>query len=263
MVSKTEGGLRGKGMDGRLAGQTHETESERARTADLLRLTPAGYKSVLDAGAREGYYSRLLMERFETVTALDMNPLNPRNMEGIRCVQGDLTRLPFPDNSFDVVFCSEVLEHVPKIERACSEIVRVTRHEALIGVPYRQDIRLGRTSCGSCHRTNPPWGHVNSFDEKRLEKLFTPLRVVEQSFVWTNDEHTSALAAWLMDRGGNPWGVYDSQEPCGHCGAKLSPPPSRSTLQRLSAASASALNRVQSWFTKPHANWIHLVLKKK
>ena len=55
MGSRTEGGLRENRMDGALAGQTNETESERARTADLMRLTTVGYKSVLDAGAREGY----------------------------------------------------------------------------------------------------------------------------------------------------------------------------------------------------------------
>jgi len=71
------------------------------------------------------------------------------------------------------------------------------------------------------------------------------------------------LASWLMDRGGNPWGVYDSQEPCGDCGAKLSPPTSRTASQRLSAASAAALNTIQRWFTKPHANWIHLAFEKQ
>ena len=30
-----------------------------------------------------------------------------------RVVQGTLDRIPFPDESFDVVFSSEVLEHVP------------------------------------------------------------------------------------------------------------------------------------------------------
>jgi len=44
---------------------------------------------------------------------------------------------------------------------------------------------------------------------------------------------------------------------------KLSPPVSRSALQRLSAASPAALNTIQEWFTKPHANWIHLTFEKQ
>lgn len=252
-----------KGMDGQLFDQGHSSESERARTADLMRMTPAGYRSVLDAGAREGYYSRLLSERFEEVTALDLNPLQAGWGNGVRCVQGDLTRLPFPDNSFDVVFCSEVIEHVPAVEKACSEIARVARHEILVGVPYRQDTRVGRTTCAKCGRNNPPWGHVNSFDEKRLEKLFHPLRVVQRSYVWTNRERTSFLASRMMDLAGNPWGVYDSQEPCGHCGAKLSPPTKRTAFQRLCGGSAFALNRIQQQFIKPRAAWIHLLLKKE
>jgi SAM-dependent methyltransferase len=250
-------------MGGPMVDQTHESEGERARTADLMRLTPTGYGSVLDAGARDGYYSRLLSGRFVAVTALDVNPLNPGRLNGIRCVQGDLTQLPFTDNSFDVVFCSEVLEHIPGVDKACSEIVRVTRNEAVIAVPYRQDTRVGRTTCGSCGRANPPWGHVNSFDEERLAQLFHPLRAVRWSYVWTNQEHTNAVASWLMDRGGNPWGAYNSQEPCGHCGAKLYPPAARSALQRLCGTAAFALNLIQGWFTKPHANWIHLVFQKE
>ena len=246
-----------------LADQGHESEAERARTADLIRLTPTGYESVLDAGARDGFYSRLLAQRFTTVTSMDLNPLQPSPVNGIRCVQGDLTKLPFPDNSFDVVFCSEVLEHIPAVEKACSEIVRVARHEVLIGVPYRQDIRVGRTTCSTCGKGSPPWGHVNSFDEERLARLFHPLQAIQQSDVWLNDEHTNALAAWLMDRGGNPWGAYDALEPCGHCGAKLSPPVARSSLQRICTASASILNGIQRRFTKPHASWIHLVFRKK
>jgi len=249
-------------MEGHVVDLAHKTESELARTADLMALTPTGYESVLDAGARDGYYSRLLTRHFAAVTALDLNPLRSGDLNGVRCVQGDLTQLPFPDDSFDVVFCSEVLEHVPGADKACSEIVRVTRSKAVIAVPYRQDTRVGRTTCGSCGRVNPPWGHLNSFDEKMLAQLFHPLRAVRQSYVWTNQEHTSAVASWLMDRGGNPWGAYDSQEPCGHCGAKLHPPSSRSALQQFCGRAAFALNLVQNWFTKPHANWIHIVFEK-
>jgi ubiquinone/menaquinone biosynthesis C-methylase UbiE len=130
------------------------SESERARTADLLRIVPKNRRSVLDIGARDGFFSSLLRDHFDQITALDLQM--PRfQMEGVNKVQGDVTRLDFPDNAFDVVFCAEVLEHVPRLEQACREIARVARHEAVIGVPYKQDIRFNRTTCRSCGGVSP------------------------------------------------------------------------------------------------------------
>jgi SAM-dependent methyltransferase len=241
--------------------ERHQTEWERARTNDLMRLTPRGYSSVLDAGTRDGYYADLLAESFESVTALDL--LKPPKREGrISSVQGNLTNLPFRDRQFDVVFCTEVLEHVGEIERACAELVRVVRHTVLIGVPYRQDIRLGRTTCTSCGKSSPPWGHVNCFDEARLTSLLRPLRAVDASFVGTDEERTNAFSCWLMDQAENPWGVYDQMETCIHCGAKLTPPVPRTPVKRLFSGTASALNRFQNLFTKPHGAWIHMVFKR-
>jgi hypothetical protein len=70
--------------------------------------------------------------------------------------------LGFADDFFDFVLCAEVLEHIPtaSLSRACSELGRVSKHYVLIGVPYRQDIRVGRTTCWSCRKKNPPWGHI-------------------------------------------------------------------------------------------------------
>ena len=60
--------------------------------------------------------------------------------------------LPFPDAAFDMVTCAEVIEHIPSpaLERACREMARVARRYVLVGVPYRQDLRHGRTTCAAC-----------------------------------------------------------------------------------------------------------------
>ena len=48
---------------------------ERTRTDDLMRLISSKGQSALDVGARDGHFSELLAERFESVTALDLeNP---------------------------------------------------------------------------------------------------------------------------------------------------------------------------------------------
>ena len=47
------------------------------------------------------------------------------------CVQGDITALEFPTDFFDIVVCTEVLEHIPsdKLARACPELSRVAIYE--------------------------------------------------------------------------------------------------------------------------------------
>lgn len=50
----------------------------------------------------------------------DLN--NPRVM-----VQMDITDIQFPDNSFDVIFCNHVLEHIPEDRIAMGELYRVLK----------------------------------------------------------------------------------------------------------------------------------------
>jgi len=109
--------------------------AEIARTRDLLAIVPKNLSSVLDVGARDGHFSRLLTEHFESVTALDLT-MPQLDFDRVRPVQGDVTKLQFPDDNFDVAFCAEVLEHVPALQKACSEIERVARHAVMIGVPF-------------------------------------------------------------------------------------------------------------------------------
>src|ERR1041385_1987742 len=125
---------------------------------------------------------------------------------------GDATKLSFADESFDCVFCAEVLEHIPDVRQACRELARVAKYEVVVGVPYRQDIRIGRTTCRTCGKVNPPWGHLHSFDEHRLTRLFPGLRAVSQSIVGSNGEATNGISTMLMDLAGNPWGTYDQEE---------------------------------------------------
>jgi SAM-dependent methyltransferase len=202
-----------------------------------------------------------LTEYFDEVTALD---LQKPGFEFARVVTvaGDVTKLEFADDTFDCVFCAEVLEHIPDVTRACQEIIRVAKHEIVIGVPYRQDIRCGRTTCHSCGKTNPPWGHVNSFDEDRLSALFSGLPFISKSFVGTTKEATNPIATFLMDLAGNPWGTYDQDEPCIHCGAKLVPPGGRQIWQKVCSIMAFNLNRVQVIWERPRGNWIHVVFRK-
>jgi glycosyltransferase involved in cell wall biosynthesis len=239
------------------------TQSEQERISDLMNIIPKGKDSVLDVGARDGYLSRLLTEHFTSVTALDLEKPSIAH-DRITCVEGNVTRLELASGSFDVVLCVEVLEHIrgKGLEQACRELSRVAKSHVVIGAPCRQDTRLGRTTCQSCGRSNPPWGHVNVFDERRLTELFLPLQKVGVTFVGSSRSRTNALSSWLMDVAGNPWGTYDQEEVCIYCGQEVGKPAERNLAQKLCSRLAFSLNAEQRRFISARPNWIHMIFNK-
>jgi hypothetical protein len=240
------------------------SEPEKRRVASLMEMLPAELTTALDIGARDGFLSRLLADRIQSVTALDLE--KPRIDDArLTCVQGDATRLAFAADSFDLILCAEVLEHIPTaiLEKACAEMGRVSRSYILIGVPYRQDTRSGQMTCRKCGARNPPYGHVNTFDERRLAQLFPNYDAINTAYVDKTMERTNFVSALLMDLAGNPYGTYAQEEPCVACGAKLMPPPSVSILQRVLVKGAVLLDKAQAALTSERPNWIHVLFKKR
>ena len=85
--------------------------------------------SVLDVGSGSG----TLIERYNhenPITAIDLldHTAHFVNRPNVRFVQADATRIPFPDNSFDVAFSNSVVEHLPLVlrEAYAREIRRVS-----------------------------------------------------------------------------------------------------------------------------------------
>lgn len=87
---------------------------------------------VLDAGAGRGAYRDLLLRHANTYVGMDIGG------SSATAVVGDAQRLPFADNSFDTVFCSQVLEHVPEPWLALAEFRRVLKPGGalILSVPH-------------------------------------------------------------------------------------------------------------------------------
>jgi SAM-dependent methyltransferase len=231
---------------------------ELQREQSLTALMGQG-DSALDIGTHDGHYARLMTRHYRHVIALDVTTPSVPECEN---VAGDVCNLhQFADRSIDLVFCTEVLEHIPDVQHAANEIARVAKKRVVIGVPYRQDIRLGRVTCQSCGQIGPPWGHVNSFDEKRLRDLFSGLQMETVDFVGTGGLRTTAVAAFLMDHAGNPWGTYSQKWKC-ICGECYRPPENRTLVQKVVGKIAGVMNNVQQQITKPHAAWIHVLFTR-
>ncbi len=92
-------------------------------------------KRILDLGAGMGYLSWKLAEHLasrgqpatEILTACDLYPEN-FEYDPVACEHADFSdRLPFADDTFDLIVCMEVIEHVPNQLHLVSEAHRIVR----------------------------------------------------------------------------------------------------------------------------------------
>jgi SAM-dependent methyltransferase len=82
---------------------------------------------VLEIGGGTGYQARRLAEAGFDVVSIDLESSNYAHEQGFPVTVYDGRSIPFPAASFDVVFSSNVLEHVLDIEALLREIERVLR----------------------------------------------------------------------------------------------------------------------------------------
>jgi 2-polyprenyl-3-methyl-5-hydroxy-6-metoxy-1,4-benzoquinol methylase len=81
---------------------------------------------------------------------------------------GDITKLPFADHSFDVVICSEVLEHIPDDAEAIREITRVLKPGEMLVVSVPSF--LPEAICWALSKSyrNEPGGHIRIYKKREL-----------------------------------------------------------------------------------------------
>ncbi len=238
------------------------SNKEKLRIQSLFGLMSMRGGIALDVGARDGYLSLKLADIFNKVIAVDLEL--PQVIHGrVECLIGNITCLDFLDNTFDLVLCAEVLEHIAKNELniACRELARVTKDYLIVGVPCNQDLRLGKTTCYSCGEINPPWGHINKFDLHEIMKLFPNLIVDKVDYVCSSKSRTNFISSFLMDCANNPYGTYSQDELCVFCGNKLVPP-KPNVVHKILTKIALTLDVIQSFFVKETPVWIHVSFKK-
>ena len=107
-------------------------------------LSKTNPKKIIELGAGEGYLSRLIALKFPNghIVTSDVNEselkfrkLNLKDLKNVSHKTVDAQDIKYPDNTFDLVICSEVLEHIPDPVKAINEIYRITSKFALLSVP--------------------------------------------------------------------------------------------------------------------------------
>ncbi len=188
----------------------------RAQVATKMRKAlggePGPWAHALEIGAGTGYFSLNLMAegRIERLTATDIAPGMLAALEDnaeqlgleVEAVETDAEDLPFPDETFDLVLGHAVLHHIPDLDSAAAEFMRVLRPGGTVvfcGEPsahgdqiaawpkraaaaaapaWRRVVGAGKRGDGD--GADPDYGHaleaevdVHAFDPAALRRIFS------------------------------------------------------------------------------------------
>ena len=172
-------------------------------TIDFSRLTLASGMRVLDLGCGEGRHAiTACLETDITMVALDPSledlgvakerfaEFRQASQGSLHCAGGSAFNLPFADETFDLVICAEVLEHLPNYQAALAEIKRVLKPKGqfAVSVPRFAPEWLCWQLSDAYHEV--PGGHIRIFREQQLHGAVSLLGFARYAKHWAHGLHS-------------------------------------------------------------------------
>lgn len=151
--------------------------------------------TILDAGCGEGFTMDKLIKfgigkKVEGIEyEKDALTIGRKLFPNLTLKEGSVYDMPYKDNSFDLVVCTEVLEHVNEPLRVLKEVLRVSKKNIIISVPNEPFFMLGNFIRGKdlLHLGNNP-GHINHWTIisflNFLKKNGLKIKTVKLPFPW-------------------------------------------------------------------------------
>lgn len=152
-------------------GQGNMRKTTKGKLIALSLIHGGDGKTALDAGCREGDQTSFLRKKGYRVTPIDIEKAMPD------CIIVDLNKkLPFKDGSFDLIWCSEVIEHLDDPSDTITEFQRVLKEggSLIITTPnsycliFRMIYLIFRLSPQKMQRAD----HKQFFDLQQMKRLF-------------------------------------------------------------------------------------------
>ena len=153
----------------------------------IYSIIPESVVNILDVGCGNGLITNHLGKKY-SICGLDRSQAALLFL-AVPKVNASANHLPFKNDSFDLVFSSELLEHLDDstLSASVEEVQRVARSYLIISVPNQEMLRKNSLKCPSCGLSFNVSYHLQTFSKARLMNLFSKfecLNIKEVGLKW-------------------------------------------------------------------------------
>lgn len=147
----------------------------RYRARKILKFIGNRKQKILDLGCGPGYYSIALVKKGNDVTGIDISEdkiniakqVAKENKINVNFLVGDARKIPFKDNTFDLVICSEIIEHVKEDKKVIKEILRILKKRGRFIITTPADSKENRKIYKKMNHIIP------GYNEKLIKNIFS------------------------------------------------------------------------------------------
>lgn len=144
----------------------------------VIEFIPQDVKTIADIGCGNGLITNMIGQNYK-VTAIDRSASALSYVETEK-IQASADGIPFADKSFDLVFSSEMLEHLEDdmLKGTISEMKRLSKKYIFITVPNEENPAKLSIKCTECNYIFNRPNHLRSFKLDSFKKLFPEYKII-------------------------------------------------------------------------------------
>ncbi len=223
----------------------------------VMDYIPDGVESIIDIGCGNGIITNELAKRYR-VCGVDISAEALKQVQS-ETIQASADSIPVEDHSWDMVFSSEMLEHLPDdvLKGTIHEITRIARKYVFITVPNRELLAARWLRCPKCGDVFHIYGHLHSFAPDDINRrLGSEFKLIRQGVHGPIARDYHPLLLMIKQKVAGQWKDPEGLVLCPSCGNTDFPKQKGNIVSR----GCNAMNRLMG---KKKPFWLFLLYERK
>jgi len=222
----------------------------------VLKNIPSDVKTIIDIGCGNGLITNTLSQQYNVVGA----DMSEAALKQVKCptIQCSSDQIPVKNSSYDMVFSSQLLEHLTdrQLEDTVEEFKRLAQKYILLTVPHQEFLKICEAKCPNCQTVFNTNGHYHSFTLENLKKLFiNDFELHSHSLGGSMHKQYNSTLMSIRQKYGNRYYNPVKYTMCPHCKNDNFPPIKGNLVSKI----CNGMNRIIS---RQSPYWILTLFKR-